>query len=214
MMRTIAKWFVSRSLDQNVLLPRWVRKRIDSQPELKQFELLAKRLDSQLKQDAPAWAVLQATQVMEETCDSSERTLAPTNRWRVSSKMSWSVAVGALAASVIFLVLNSWSTNNKTRQNQLLIATWKTTQTGINHLKTYSDELSSHVEVPNFSQLITMIEPEFRGSIASRAAASLDSVQLQQKQFASDLRLAISFFTHRLPATAAKLVGLRRNQSI
>jgi hypothetical protein len=61
--------------------------------------------------------------------------------------------------------------------------------------------------MPGFSAIR---EPaRIAGSIAGRMAATLDNgIQSQRQQFTTDLQSALSFFTHRLPATAAKLLGL------
>lgn len=215
MMRAIAKWLISRSLDRNIPLPRWVRKKIDSEPELKQFESLARLLADRLKDDAPIWA---ATQTAMETCDSGQRHSVPIHRLGVPRRMSWSLAAGALVVGLVFFVVVNRSaiddSNQPAIQSQWLTAAWRTGQRNFNELKARSDSLSSCIVSPRFPRLFRIVEPpELQGAISGGVAATLDGVDVQGKQWMSDLKCAFSFFTHRLPITAVKVLGLSNHDS-
>jgi hypothetical protein len=233
MIRTIFKWFISSSIDHQVRLPHWVRGCIDRDHELRHFESLARQLGSRLKRDAPGWIVIQAAQVTDDA--SAPRLLASTQASPslVRRRIAWSLAVGALAASVLVVLASLRSGNDQVyRPNpsgdgqsvaishdetraaldrQWLITAWKTGRTSFNQLTAHSVDLRNLVEVPDMPDSSTIREPaKIAGSIAGRMAAKFDSgIQSQRRQFTSDLLSAFSFFTHRLPATAAKLVGLR-----
>jgi hypothetical protein len=236
MIRTILKWFISRSLDHHARLPRWLRGWIDRDHELRHFELHARQLGSRLKRDAPAWVVMQAVHVTDDA--SNSRLLAPTQASRplAQRRIAWSLAAGALAASVVFVlahlpsggdqvyqpdlssggrpIANSRNETSSALKSQWMISAWKTGRTSFHQLKAQSVDLRSRLEIPKMPVFSTIGEPsKIAGSIAGRIAAGLDSsLQSQWQQFTSELQSAFSFFTHRLPATAARLVGLRSNQ--
>lgn len=233
MIRTIFKWFISRSIDQSVRLPHWVRSWIDRDQELRHFESLARQLGSRLKRDAPAWIAIQAVPVTDNASASRVLASIPASPSLVRRRIAWSLAAGALAASVVFVLASlpgggdqinqpipsgdvspvaiSHDETSSALKRQWLITAWKTGQTSFNQLKVHSADLRSRLDVPQMPDFSTIREPSrIVGAIAGRMAVAFDSgIRLQRQQFTSDLQSAFSFFTHRLPATAAKLVGLQ-----
>jgi hypothetical protein len=233
MIRTICKWFISRSIDHQAPLPHWVRRCIDRDHELRHFESLARQLGSRLRGDAPAWIAIQAVQITDN--ESAPRPLASTQASTslVRRRIGWSLAAGALAASVVIALIKlagdgdqknrptpssdvqsvaiSHDQTSTALDRQWLITAWKTGRTSFHQIKAHSVDLRSRIEVPDMPEFSTIGEPaKIAGSIAGRMAATLDSsLQSQRQQFTSDLHSAFAFFIHRLPATAAKLVGLR-----
>jgi hypothetical protein len=236
MIRAIVKWYISRSLDRGVRLPRWVRARIDCDGELRQFESLARRLDDRLRRDAPEWIAIQAKESRDDVRAArplafAQTDPAPSRRW-----IAWAAAACALAAGVVVVLANLPSGGdqvdtpirtgdgqpvakvhteaNSALDRQWLIAAWNSGRASIHQIRVHSIGFRDRVTVPKMPDFSTILEPtEIAGSIAGRTAATLDSgIQLQLRQVNSDLRIAVSFFVQRLPASAAKLVGLRSHQ--
>ncbi|HEY6565669.1 MAG TPA: hypothetical protein VIY86_14365 [Pirellulaceae bacterium] len=60
MIRPLARWLISRALDGSYPLPRWIRNRIDRDPELRDYQRNAIQLAQRLRADGPAWLAAQA----------------------------------------------------------------------------------------------------------------------------------------------------------
>jgi hypothetical protein len=232
MIRTICKWFISRSIDQKAPLPHWVRKCIDRDHELRHFESRARQVGSRLRRDAPAWSAIQAVEISDNERASRQLASAQASHSLVRRRIGWSLAGGALAAGVVIALIKlldggdqvyrpnpsgdgqsvaiSHDQSSSALDRQWLITAWNTGRTTFHQLKARSVNLRSRIEVPDMPDFSTIREPAIiAGSIAGRAAATIDSgIQSQRRQFTSDLQSAFAFFTHRLPATAAKLLGL------
>jgi hypothetical protein len=232
-MRTIVKWYISRSLDRGVRLPRWVRARIDCDLKLRRFESLARQLDDRLRRDAPEWIAIEAKESRDDV--RVTRPLVSSQSYPLHGRR-WAAAAGALAAGVAVVLANlpsggdqvdrpirsgdgqravtAHAGTNSALDRQWLIAAWNSGRASIHQIRVRSIGLRDRVTVPKMPDFSTILEPtEIAGSIAGRTAATLDSgIQLQLRQVSSDLRTAVSFFAHRLPASAAKLAGLRSQQ--
>src|SRR4051794_26974483 len=66
MLRSIARWFISRSIDQAAPLPDWLRRWIDRDDEVARFEAASRQLVGRMKNEAPAWIASQSARSLEE----------------------------------------------------------------------------------------------------------------------------------------------------
>jgi hypothetical protein len=236
MLRMIARWFISRSIDEDVRLPNWLRQWIDRDDELKRFELASRQLDSRLKSDAPGWIASQATGAVEEAVGPRQMVAVTTKSSRRERTIAWWLAASAIAAGAFFgiawlqsarLPLNedhfeqslpgadkrlaatpSTETISAVDREWLIIA-WKRGRVNFGRLKAHAEYLPREVEVLKMPDASTIIEPAVvAGSTAGRALAALDrGMESEQQQLTSDVRTAFSFFAYRLPASMARLVG-------
>jgi hypothetical protein len=109
MLRMIARWFISRSIDEDVRLSNWLRRWIDCDEELKQFEILSQQLGNRLKKDAPHWIASQALPADEQTSPEITPSHSAPLRSRLvvqrvvrrKRKVAWSLAACALAACAL-----------------------------------------------------------------------------------------------------------------
>lgn len=58
----IARWFVSRSIDEGRAVPSWVARRMERDETLRQFDLASRRMIQRLQDDAPQWMSTRADQ--------------------------------------------------------------------------------------------------------------------------------------------------------
>jgi hypothetical protein len=237
MMRAIVKWYISRTLDRGVRLPRWARAWIDGDGELRQFEAVARQLDNRLRRDAREWIGIHAETTGNNVSATRQLASAQSNPSHGRRWVAWAAAAGALAAGVAVVLANlrfggdeverpirtgDWPVAkaeadiNSAFGREWLISAWNSGRSSIHQLRVNSTGLVSRVTIPKMPELSTILEhTEAAGSIAGRAAATFDSgIQLHLRQVNSDLRTVFSFFARRLPASAAKLVGLRSHQRI
>jgi hypothetical protein len=56
----IARWFVSRSIDEGRAVPAWVARRMERDEALRQFDLASRRMIQRLQDDAPQWLATRA----------------------------------------------------------------------------------------------------------------------------------------------------------
>src|SRR5436190_973206 len=115
MLRMIARWFISRSIDEDVRPPNWIRHWIDRDEELKQFEITSRQLDSRLKSDAPGWIASQATGAAEETAGPQRTVAVTTNSSRRVRTVAWSLAASAIAAGALFAI--AWLQSARWQRN-------------------------------------------------------------------------------------------------
>ena len=55
MLRVIAQWWISSAIDQDRPLPGWLRRWVQRDPELMQYELMMRQLGDRLKGEAADW---------------------------------------------------------------------------------------------------------------------------------------------------------------
>lgn len=236
MFRLVAKWLISRSIDDDRPAPNWLRHWIDRDHELKQFELLSRQLVRRLKDDSRG-RIASLPSLTGEPSARRQRHVTghPASRrrgHRVDPSLG-TLSLGALtlAACVGFLVGQLPSHRDQLERSEheetqhiakppatakidaadreWLATTWKTSRTTLGQLRSQIRTVSGRTDVVKLSNLSAIIKPaEAAGSSAGRALATLDrSMQSQQQQLASDAKATFAFFTRRLPTSVAKLVG-------
>lgn len=90
-LRLIAQWYISRSLDLDIPVPRWVARRMESDPQLRAFYQASLQLTRQLQGKS--------------TVDVVERPFVVTNHG-TSPRPVWTwAALGTMAAAVTILVV-------------------------------------------------------------------------------------------------------------
>jgi hypothetical protein len=242
MLRMIARWYISRSIDEDVRLPNWLRRWIDRDDELKQFEMASRQLDSRLKSDAPGWIASQATGAVEEAVRPQTMVAVTTKSSRRERTIAWSLAASAIAAGAFFAI--AWLQSAKLPLNEdrveqslpgaekhlaltpstdtmsavdreWLITAWKRSRANLGRLKAHAEDLPRRVEVLKMPDASTVVEPAaVAGSTAGRALATLDrGMESERQQLTSDVRAAFSFFAYRLPESVARLVGWQAGQA-
>jgi hypothetical protein len=93
-------------------------------------------------------------------------------------------------------------------ERQWLVTAWKSGRTSLHQLKASQQFSAANWRAPAIPDLPTLRAPVNVVNVASRMAATLDTgLKSQRRQINSDLQSAFTFFTHRLPTAAAKLVG-------
>jgi hypothetical protein len=235
MFRMIAKWYISRSIDQDVRLSKWMRAWIDRDLELKRYELISLQLQQRLRSDAPRWF---ATPV--NRCTPNPRHWAFVTRLLSSAirprrRMAWtfaacSLTTAALIAWVTFLsgthqvapsMVATDSQSTIARVDRAFVPVdlrrtmlaWKVSRARLDQLLDRVKELPSGLDISARPRVAFFVEPTRRaGSAAGNALKTIDDgLKSQGKQFSSDVRSAVVFFAYRLPVSAAKLVGVQES---
>jgi hypothetical protein len=234
MPRFIIKWIISRAIDEDQPLPDWVRRTVDRDEELKQFERNSLRLCERLKHDAPGWIAAQAVPeaIVREGTDqkNAARPSVVSDRRRV---IGWSLSVAALAACILFVVFNGVPQINRQAQPVLtnhpeevpeservqitdadrewLVQSLKNTQKTLDQVDSLIRDLpdrTANWKLPPISVIAD--QAESIGSTAGHALVVLDrGMASEQKRLKSEVQSAVSFFTRRLPDSMARLAGLR-----
>lgn len=231
MLRVIVKWMISRSIDEGRPVPAWVRRKIDGDQELKQFELRSRQLGLRLKSEADGWIARQSTPVTEPSLRTEQVSANKSLR-----RMMWFAGAGvAVSAATIGLTvaLNRSEVDSPIQtgpdSGQSVAATKRTVETdlevakvgewliqSVNKSHATFEQLHSRtptlpirfesLKLPTVAQLT---EPaKVAGSTASQAFTMLDrGLETEQKRLTSEVRSAFSFFTYRLPMSLAKLAG-------
>lgn len=240
MLRRIARWLISRSIDEGRHVPQWLRKWIERDDKLKDFETLSQRLGAQLKDDAADWISSQKLPRRVETV--LPRRLVRPNAVSHRRKRAVRGAVGAMlfgttaAACVWFTMSHSRSPTDQAKQpkpeetrhivkenpavpitaadREWLQTAWRRSRANLSQLHERATNLPGRSDLLNVSGYSAIIEPaETAGSATGRALAMLDrGMTSQQQQLTSDSRAAVSFFVERLPASLAKLVRWKKRQ--
>jgi hypothetical protein len=234
MLHMIAKWFISRSIDENRPIPDWLARWVDRNHDLKQFELQSRQLGHRLKSDAPGWIASQALPASEELA--GRRQFVTPQRVSLLGKrpIALSLAAGAsvLATGILFTVTQLHSHRDQIEKPvsgtdrrfvetnpvetitaadlEWLVRSWKTSRANLGELQTRAWDLPRRTQDWKMPGVSAIVEPaEVAGSTAGRALATLDHcVEFEQKQLTSDIKTAFSFFAYRLPSSMAKLAGL------
>lgn len=233
MLRMIARWLISRSIDEGHRLPGWMRRWIDRDDELNQFEMLSQQLGCRLKNDALGWITSQSLSVGGKSTGRQEIVpgqRAPNRRKR---RLAWSLAALSVAACAGFAIARlRWergpleraiSSGDRTiaqmpavatiteADREWLAAAWNTSRANLNQWHARADGLSRRAQ-RWMSPGVSIVEPvQVAGSTAGRALATLRrSMDSEQEQLTSDMKTALSFFAYRLPVSAGKLVGWPR----
>lgn len=233
MLRMIARWFISRSIDEDRRLPDWLCHWIERHIDVKQFEMRSRQLGDRLKNDAPSWIASQALPASEEPAD--RRQIVAPQRVSVGGKrtMAWSLAAGVLAASFLFAVAQFPSHRDRVEQSasrkdrpfapttavetisaadrEWLVRSWKASRANLDQLQARASDRPRRTRVWKLPGVSVIVEPaKVAGSVTGRALATLDrGIETEQKQLTSDMRTALAFFAYRLPSSMAKLVGWR-----
>jgi len=232
MLHMIARWLISRSIDEGHPLPGWLRRWIDRDDELEQFEMLSRQLGCRLKGDAPGWIASRSLPAGEESAGRRGIVGGQRAANRRNRRLAWSLAACAVAACAGFAIARlQMEPDHRERpipsgddtmvqmpatatitvaDREWLAAAWKTSRTNFGQLQARAKDLPRRAErwrLPGAS----IVEPvEVAGSTAGRALATLGrGMDSEQRQLTSDMQTAFSFFTYRLPASVGKLVGWR-----
>jgi hypothetical protein len=205
MFRAIAKWMISRSIDEGIPLSGWLRWWIRRDPSLRQFELQSRQLCRRLTCDAAAWIARGQMHVAGEPVELRQPASVPL-RSRGLRTIAWSVTACALAASALIVLARFHTGDDRIVQPPL----------SANHRPIGVD--SSRAAVMNERQILADAWKVGRAAAgqwqASRVISTLDDgLERQRQELTSSTRSAVSFFAIRLPASAARLVGLHRDQS-
>jgi|GEM_PF-6509718 len=231
MLRMIAKWMISRSIDEDRAIPGWIRRRIDGDQELKQFELRSRQLGERMKSDAAVWVATTTVPVAKPFPEFQAGAKARGSRNMVRLTSAWTFASAAAVVAVLTL--------NRPRQNppdqagqatnqsiivtepivaadresldmrEWMIRTVKKSRATLEELRSSARVLPirpKELKLPHFSELL---EPaKVAGSSTGHVYLILDErLATEQKLLVSELKSAYSFFTHRLPTGIVKLAG-------
>ncbi|HEV3338803.1 MAG TPA: hypothetical protein VG125_00555 [Pirellulales bacterium] len=230
MLHLIARWLISRSIDEDRRAADWLRRWIDRDERLKRFETLSRQLGSQLKDDARVWT---ASRELPAGAKSPIRPRGVVSRpasVRRPRSVGWSLALSgaALAACAWFVLGHLPSAGDRSgppgpsekhgvaqapakitaADREWLATAWKTSRAHLGQWRPRAGVLPGRTESLKLPGLAPVVEAA--GSTAGRGLAALDrSMASEQQQLASDAKAAFSFFTYRLPTSMARLVGWR-----
>lgn len=208
MRRFLAQWLVSRSLDAGREPPHWLRAWLAGDVESARYEAAARQLATSLRTDATAWRSIDPA---------AGRRLQPAQtigsgwpRWLIAGAVASCLAVVAFAWQAMETPSERVAPPPCAADAALFVAAveegWLATE-----------------EILPFGEPFTswpMLEPAIRNSptVAFSAAAGAatrltfeavdDQVRQQRDALGNRVNATLSFFAHRLPSSAAKVVGL------
>lgn len=236
MFHRIARWLISRSIDEDRSVPHWLRSWIDRNEGLKDFETMSRQIGRQLKSDAREWISSQALPGRVESV-LSRRLFTPNAvslaRVRIMRRSVGAMILGTtgVAACAWFTIGHFRSHSDQVKQSdaeggrpiaeahptgtitsadrEWLATVWRRSRTKLGQLQARATSLPGGAEILNLPSRSAIMQPaQVVASTTGRALAMLDrGIDSEQKQLTSDARAAFSFFAHRLPASLAKLVG-------
>lgn len=232
MLRTIFEWLISRSIDQDRPLPDWLKRRVDRDDDLKQFEVRSRQLGDRLRVEAADWI---ASGASAKANDSALRRQIVTQHrnapGRGRQKIVWTLLAGSMAAMLVFAVFQLGSPGDRVARldpgrdphlakappvkktpdpdHKSLVRWLKDKEAKLGQLRSRMNELPSPTEDWKLPDVSVIVEPaKAAGSSAGHALAILDrGVESEQQLLKSELQTAFSFFAYRLPTSVAKLVG-------
>lgn len=119
MLHFVAKWLISRSIDENRRTADWLRRWIDRDDELKRFEILSRQLGDRLSDDAHRWTCRQEIPTGARSADrihsssfaprkgvpsrSESRQCAAQHWARRKSRVAWSAGGLTLATAAVMV---------------------------------------------------------------------------------------------------------------
>jgi hypothetical protein len=234
MLHFVAKWLISRSIDENRRPAGWLGRWIDRDDELRRFEILSRQLGDRLSDDARSRISSQQMATGGRLPGRPRVVLARQAPFRRRRSVAWSV--GGLTLGTAVVVACAWfvigrlhskgerATQPDPAEDGRIVATakltaadrervvraWKTGHESLMRLRLHA--FTPRHEMSNPPDLSPIVEPaEAAGSTVGQVLATLDrGMESEQEKLAFDAKAAFSFFAHRLPASIAKLVGWRR----
>lgn len=208
MRRVLAQWLVSRSLDAGREPPRWLRTWLAGDAESARYEAAARQLATSLRTDAAAWKSIDPA---------AERRLQPLqavgggwSRWLVGGALASCLAVIAFAWQATKASPERLADAPSAADAALLAAAMEEGWLATEEILPLGEPFASWAT----------LEPALRNSptIAFSAAAGAatrltfeavdDQVRQRRDALGNRVNATLSFFAHRLPSSAAKVVGL------
>jgi hypothetical protein len=221
----IARWFISRSIDDpSQPLPAWVTRRLPRDRALREFERNARQLVQRLEQDAAQWIFATST-------PSAVRSVPRRGAWAESvPTAAGKVALALGLAAGLLVAISLWrhvpeSPPISSAIHSLPLAhapetsaldlpswdnSWSLGRRMVDRLAERAEELAATMSLPGSPGLtVNPSAPlESAGVAYGRALATLDqNFQLEQDRIAAEIRGTIHFFAHHLPAQVANQVA-------
>ena len=238
MLRVIAQWWISSAIDQDRPLPGWLRRWVQRDPELMQYELMMRQLGDRLKGEAADWVSrpsLPASMTVPESAERADRRpmLVPQRDSRPKKqRVVWTVGAVVSAACLFYIALRTTSIKDAVpppvsdgnpqlaqtprgriltdTEREKLVRLWKVSRIDISELQRRARELPGQTQDWKLPPASVMIQPvNVAGAKLGHALVTLEQgMETEQKRLTSELKSAASFFTYRLPASVGKLVKL------
>jgi hypothetical protein len=217
MLRKALKWRISSAIDRDAPLGPLLRKRVDQDPVLAEFEAQSRRLCEELRRDAPAWIKQRTSLPAAATLQTPPIEIDRRRRYRRRRVVGVAAAL-ALAASALVAVA-VWQTTGPRRYQRMSQA---------DRAELAAALVAGRANLAQFAHAITRVDAEVNWSAwrpplsldlaarararasAQRVLAAFDQrVESQRQELAVGAKSACAFFTDRLPASMAALVGLQ-----
>jgi hypothetical protein len=197
---------ISRSIDEDVRLAGWLRRWIERDAELRQFEWQSRQLAGRLTREAAGWMASSQRHEKHQPVELRRLARSHASPSRRLTAMSWSLAACALAATAVIVWARFHTDSSRVAQ-----PAWPA-----DHRQADAPPVST--SLTNERQMLANAWKVGRAAAgqwqASRVLSTLDDgLQRQRQELSSGTRSAVSFFAYRLPVSAARLVGLRREQT-
>lgn len=234
MIRFIGKWLIDRAIERETPLPRWLRRRVDRDPELARFDAASRRLSTLLRYDAAEWMARYANDRGVERSTSAPDRAVQLRASSIRRRAAWTGAACAMAAGVLIavawwqgvggdspspaasgsreLVAEQNTPSIATTDGTQLLALWEAGRANIGawqaRLKGAADDIEPlDLRDPAKILLTFPIANDTTRRVQEGFSAVLAS---QQHQLEADVKSAYAFFTYRLPTSVAILVGLQK----
>jgi hypothetical protein len=227
MKRAILKWRISRAIDRPQDVSVWLRSQIERDHALKRFEQAARRLERDLRKDSPAWIGHEGswTDAKATTC-AREKVLR--KRWTTSPGFSLSLTA-ALAACLIGTVLiwNARVDQSSSTPGEMALADSSVRRTSPVDAKAIAEVIdaghaliqplaritASRQRLPNMDVVRSGIRASYDRMVDVDEADQVwedvkSMMHKERRHLTTDLRSAYLFFSHRLPRSTARLMGL------
>jgi hypothetical protein len=189
MLHRIARWLISRSIDEDRPVPVWLRRWIDRDEELRQFETQSRQLEGRLKDDACGWIASQARSSEAFTGSATSvgrqrRVIAQPATFRGERILRWALgALGAMAlATCAWFAVARWPWQraeaerhgqDESRQiaqapatptisaadRKWLSATWNSSRASLGQWQARAQELPGRMETLKLPALSAIVEP-------------------------------------------------------
>ncbi len=229
MKRHVARWLIGEAVEASKELPGWLERWCDRDPDLRRWEVENRQLMQRLRADAVGWKescgqVGDGRVANERRVVRCSRGRCPYSPWRIGAAVAACLFV---AASILGLTrgLGTYqghpsvaatpsASRDHERRNphqELIGSAWLAGQQWVDQVRQQAGSLSVPLTTdPTFSGSAPWEQPfEAAGSSARRLLACFQhGLQSEQRQITADARSLLDFFTHRLPASTTRLLGM------
>ncbi|MBN1589234.1 MAG: hypothetical protein JW888_06950 [Pirellulales bacterium] len=206
MKRPIARWLISRSIDDpTCAIPAWVERAMERDASLREYQRRSQQLARQLEQDAPGWIA------------AAPPATRPASHVRRSTGR---ITLAASLAAGLLIAIGLWQGIPGTHQSaqtpaeselppidlESLADSWNSGRRTVARLSQHAEDVAAALLNPPAPRLaVDLREPVASAGVAYGQTLALLDREMEQERdrIASDLRGTIRFFTHELPSQVA-----------